>query len=139
MKCFGQEVVDRFKEDPWSTVNASCQLPFLDTLVPLVVGVVCVVIVALFLSAFIWLVYSSSRFTWSFSRLSRSLRRIRSLDEPMDEQKLQRVGELLVKNRSTQHGWQEFVETLVREERGVLNTRPAQDFFPEHEVVEGRI
>lgn len=139
MKCFAQEAIDQLVQDPWGAANAPCQLPLLETPVPLVVGAVCVVIVALFLFAFTWLLVSSGRFTWSFSRLSRQLRKIRTRDEAMDEQKLQRVGDLLSRHRSTSHGWQEFAETLVHEQRGVLNTRPAQDFFPEHEIVEARI
>lgn len=139
VKCFAQQSLVKFGEDPWGAMGTSCQLPLLETLVPLVVGLVCVVIVVLFAIAFTWLLVSTGRFTWSFSRLSRRLRKIRSRDEVMDEQKLVLVGDLLGTNRSTRHGWQEFTETLIHEQRGVLNTRPAQDFFPEHEIVEARI
>jgi uncharacterized membrane protein len=139
MKCISWETIDRLTKDPFSAANIPCQLPLIETLVPLIVGFVCVIIVLLFAGAFLGLVCESIKFRGTFSNLSRRLAKIRSRDEPMDDQKLHSVGEILKDNPSTKHGWYEFSETLVHEPNGVLNTRPAQDFFPEHEIVEARI
>jgi hypothetical protein len=52
-----------------------------------------------------------------------------------------RVGEILSCDKLVEHGWREFNETLVREdtEHGtrVYNTRKAEDFFSEDEIVSG--
>ncbi|MGH0037117.1 MAG: hypothetical protein ACQGVK_18995 [Myxococcota bacterium] len=133
------KMLGRVLESPWDSMGTTCVLPLLERDVPFVVGAICILIVVLFLIAWTWLESSTGRFTWSFSRLTKRMRGIRSRDEAMDEAKLEQVEKLLLDHRSTEHGWKEFKETLVHEERGVLNTRPAQDFFPEHEIVEARI
>lgn len=139
MRCLGPETLERLASAPWQAFGESCALPYVHTPVPFVVALVCLIILGLFGVAFSWLLISSSRFTWAFSSLTRKIRMIRSREEPLDEAGLRRIGDLLGRNRSTAHGWKEFKETLVHEKGGVLNTRPAQDFFPEHEIVEARI
>lgn len=136
VECFSRRMILEFEPNMW---GAACQLPLLEQPVPFVVGLVCLVIIVLFVGAFVWLIGSTGGFNFSFSRLSRRLQKLRSRDQAMDEEKLMLVGKLLANNKTTKHGWLEFCETLVRGERGVLNTRPAQEFFPEHEIVESRI
>ncbi len=139
MTCFSAEEFGQFTRDPWGTLGQACQLPFHDIEVPFVVALVCVLIVTLFAVAFLWLLISTTTFTWTFSRLARRLRSIRKPDEAMDSPRLEQVSQILGTSRSTRHGWREFAETLITDDRGILNTRPAQDFFPEHEIVEARI
>ncbi len=120
-------------------VSSGCQFPGIEKPVPLVVGLVCFVIAGLFTISFALLFISTGRFTWRFSRLARKIRKIRKRDEPMSDEHLRELSNLLQRNTSTQHGWREFSETLLHRSRGILNTRPAQDFFPEHELVERNI
>lgn len=139
MNCFAAESVSALLESPRVALNAACHLPLLETEVPFIVGFVCVAIVALFAFAFIWMVVASVRFSIGFRRLSSRIRAIRQRNEPMDQGKLERVGDVLKMNKNTRHGWFEFSETLVASERGILNTRPVQEFFPEQDIVEARI
>jgi hypothetical protein len=88
------------------------------------------------------------RQTWwlrgTFFRFTRTLQSIQTPGHSLTRAGYEQVDGLLRDNPLTSAGWDEFQETVLREEKGetgersIFNTRPAAEFFP-YSAVEQRI
>src|SRR5262249_46494830 len=105
------------------------------------------VVVGLVILLFIFFCYASALLYWKSRRLQARLKRIigalkkeRKVPGELDRAKLNRLGEILGKDTLCAHGWSEFTETLVVDKSDsrerFFNTRQAEEFFSEAEIVE---
>jgi ABC-type transporter Mla subunit MlaD len=104
---------------------------------PLVVPIIVLLVVAVL---FVFFAYSWGRLVWLSLRYQRRMKQhIAFLREQRTEQRaisaavLNRVGEVLAKDDLCKYGWNEFNETLVKDDAGrgpeIYGTRHAHDLF----------
>lgn len=88
--------------------------------------------------------WQTRRIRRTFLRLTKTLRNVRAPGHSLTGAGFEHADTLLREDRLTSTGWEEFQETLLREEksetgeRSIFNTRPATEFFP-YSAVEQRI
>lgn len=111
-----------------------------DMTVPVVVVGLVIVLALFFLYSAVYLAYCNFAFQRRFSRLISGLSQEKAKAHTLDRAALNRLGEVLANDPLCEHGWQEFLETIVREEvngeERIYNTRQANEFFSEEEIVE---
>lgn len=95
-----------------------------------------IILITIALGAGFHLGWQTNRLRRTFLRLTNALQRIRTSNHSLTRTGLEKIEGILGNEPLTKAGWDEFKETLLREEKGssgeisILNTRPATEFFP---------
>jgi|GEM_PF-5821100 len=94
------------------------------------------ILIIIALGAGLHLGWQTYRLRRTFLRLTTALQRVRTHRHSLTKTGLEKIEGILGNEPLTKAGWDEFTETLLREEKGetgeisILNTRPATEFFP---------
>ena len=109
-------------------------------IIPTVVALLVVVLVLFFLFSMFRLYQCQFRFQGNLKKHIALLKKERTTAGGIGRAALNRVGEFLRQDPLCEHGWREFSETIVSDGQGdeerIYNTRQAEEFFSEEELVE---
>ena len=113
--------------------------------VPAVVMWIIIALSLLFIGTVFSLTYKSYRYGRVLKAINRTLSSESRHDSAdLDQATLEKVGQTLQGSRLFSHGWREFHETIVTDhsstgETKFYNTRQAEEFFPEEQIVDASV